>query len=214
MTTKIKPKSKSESKKSRHTGRPLPDRPAHASASGHKTVRYELAKPENDGVEMFPLGTMVLDNATQLKGMLTHLHIDLGRSRHYRFQPYGLNPETGEPVKGMWIEPNRIKPLSGQFHIPMTLEPVLPFELLDTEVEDIGTGFAGLATALVLHQTGCVHVSIQPRGKLSKSGNAIESHDFDVIRLKKTGQPAPSPLPSPAKPSVGATEHESFSIHS
>ena len=127
---------------------------------------------------MYQLNAMVTDIGTGLLGMLTHLNIEMNQTRVYRFQPRGLNPETGAPVSALWIVPERIK---GGITVP---EPELPLQVLGTDVEDIATGFKGTATALVLHATGCLHIAIQPKGKLKSTGAPADGHDFDIRRVK------------------------------
>jgi hypothetical protein len=127
---------------------------------------------------MFKLGGMVNDTATGLLGMLTHYQIEMSHARWYRFQPRGLNPEDGSPVKGIWIASERI---DGGEVVP---EPDMPLQALRTQVEDIATGFKGTAVAMILHMSGCVHVSIQPKGALKNTGGPVEPHDFDIRRVK------------------------------
>jgi len=126
---------------------------------------------------MIKLGSVVTESATGLTGMVTHLQIEMDRQRYVLFQPRGLNPETGKPVNSMWVVESR---LSGGQMIP---EPDLPVGVLGTDVEDSASGFAGVATSIVLHISGCVHVCVQPKGKLEKTGAAVEAHDFDIRRL-------------------------------
>jgi len=126
---------------------------------------------------MFKLGTLVKDSATGLKGMLTHLQVEMDGLMHYLFQPKGLNPENGHPVPKLWLVDSRIE--NGELtHVQ------LPTEVLGTEVEDIASGFKGTAISLVLHVSGCVHVNVQPKGVLAKTGGPIEPMDFDIRRLK------------------------------
>lgn len=110
--------------------------------------------------------------------MVTHLQIEMNGQRYLNFQPRGLNPETGLPMKRMWVVETRIS--GGE----IVDEPNLPINVLGTEVEDEASGFKGTATAIQLHISGCVHVSVQPSGKLPKTGETIDACDFDIRRLK------------------------------
>jgi hypothetical protein len=172
----MSPKTKANVNKSPFTGRPLPGRPAHRS-QGPSPTEEALSNMPPASREMLKLGEMVLDTATGLKGMLTHMQIELGEVRFYRFQPHGLSPDTGEPIKGFWVVPHRIQ--GGTY----VAEPDMPIQLLGTEAEDAATGFKGTVLGVTLHLSGCCHVSLQPKGKLAKTGAPIEPHDFDVRRV-------------------------------
>jgi len=128
--------------------------------------------------QMIELGSIVFEKATGSKGMVTHMQVEINNNRLYLFQPQGINPETGHPVKKIWVVEER---LEGGTRIP---EPDLPLNVLGTQVTDIATGFTGTAVSLCLHISGCVHVDVQPSGKLEKTGAAIEFCDFDIRRLK------------------------------
>lgn len=173
---------------SRHTNRPLPDRPAHVPQDpASEKTQSDLPVARQTMVE---LGSMITDTATLLKGMLTHYVVLMGGSRRYVFQPHGLNPETGGPVDHFFIEPVRIK---GGKVVP---EPDLPLDVLGTQAEDLASGFSGTAIELCLHLTGCVHITLQPRGKLQKTGESVSAHGFDIRRLKG---PAIKPLTEPQR---------------
>jgi hypothetical protein len=118
-------------------------------------LRFAINQPTTQNI-MIKLGSKVTDIATGLKGMVTNLQIEMDGQRFVRFQPRSLNPETGEPVKGMWVVEARLK--GGE----IVEEPELPRGVLGTEVEDEATGFCGIATSICLHISGCVHVSVQP----------------------------------------------------
>lgn len=120
---------------------------------------------------------MITDSATGLSGMLTHFQAELGGNRYYNFQPSGLNPEDGQPVKRLWLTEDRMT------NAPTAKMVDLPLEVLGTEVADAASGFRGKATSVTLHSSGCVHVHVQPEGRLAKTGAAIESCDFDIRRL-------------------------------
>lgn len=127
--------------------------------------------------EMIKLGSIVTDDASGTKGMVTLLAIDMDGSRNYCFQPSGLDKESKQPLPAYWLPGARF---SGGERI---IEPELPFEVLGSEAEDTATKFKGTAVTLVLFMSGCLHITIQPKGKL-ESGGMIKGHDFDVRRLK------------------------------
>lgn len=157
--------------------------------------------------EMFKLGSVVTDTASGLSGILTHFMIELGGSMFYNLQPRGLNPEDGSPVKKMWLSPARIQ---GAELVPAF---DLPLQVLGTRCEDTGSGFAGIATALIQHISGCAHVTIQPQGINKKDGGHIDPHDFDLRRCRGAAIPLltelerqqsqkqrPSPMPVTFRP--------------
>lgn len=127
---------------------------------------------------MFRLGSLVTNTSSETDGMLTHLHIDLDKGRTYRFQPRGLSLEDGSPIKGSWIAAAAI---SGSEQV---VEPEMPLHILNTQVTDTASGFTGTAIAVVLHISGCLHVTVQPKGKHPKTGGAVEPHEFDIRRLE------------------------------
>lgn len=132
---------------------------------------------------MFKLGTPITDKATRLEGMAIHMQVQTNGNRFYNFQPKGLNPETGAPLKRFWVAPDRI---IGGIEVP---EVDLPLNVLSTEVEDMASGFRGTATAITLHINGCVHIEAQPAGVQPKNGEAVASHDFDIRLLKGAAIP-------------------------
>jgi len=153
---------------------------------------------------VYDLGKMVTDKASELEGMLTHAQFSEGGEIAYLFQPKGLNPEDGQPVKSMWlIGENRIKG-GTKTDLP------IPLELIGTVATDKATGFKGKIIHLTLHISGCLHALIQPRGHVKKTGAMIEPCDFDIRRLsgrkipkltasqlKKSQKKKPSPAPVP-----------------
>lgn len=149
---------------------------------------------------MWKLGTMVKDKVTGMRGMLTHL-LSEGENRVYLFQPRGLNPETGEPIRSIWIDPDRV--VDGQ----EVSDTYLALEVLGTEVEDKASGFKGTAVGTFLHINGCLHIDVQPSGT-TKNGGVIKRQDFDIRRmsgkaikqlsddeLDQSKQRTPSPAP-------------------
>lgn len=150
---------------------------------------------------MIKLGTPVTDKASGLEGMLVHMQVQSSLARFYNFQPRGLNPETGAPLKRYWITPDRV---IGGIEIP---DPALPLAALGTQATDNASGFHGTVTAITLHINGCVHASICHKGVQPKSGEAIDDQDFDLrlltgpaipvfteAELEKSHQEKPSPM--------------------
>lgn len=134
---------------------------------------------------MIKLGTPIKDKATGMDGMAIHMQIQTNGNRFYNFQPRGLNTETGQALKRFWVAPDRIE---GGIEIP---EADLPVEVLGTQVEDMASGFCGMATAITLHINGCVHCSVQPATLQPKTGEVVKEDDFDIRLLKG---PAIKPL--------------------
>jgi hypothetical protein len=124
------------------------------------------------------LGTKVTDLPTGQTGLITHLHIEQDGRLQYLLQPNGLNPKDGQPVKRIWTVPERLKGATADHRVE------LPLEVLGTKVKDTASGFSGIATAIQLHISGCLHVVVQPQGVLKESGERIEPFDFDIRRLE------------------------------
>jgi hypothetical protein len=108
--------------------------------------------------------------------MLVHLQLEMDLSLHYHFQPKGLNPETGQPVRAMWIKESRIK--GGK-----VVNVDFPTEMLGSIVTDKASGFKGTVTALILHISGCMHALIQPKTVVKKTKAPVEAMDIDIRRL-------------------------------
>lgn len=105
------------------------------------------------------LGTTGIDSATGLTGMLTHCVFHMGEDIHYLFQPNGINPANGRPIRRITIEGYRFSPAIQQ-------EIEVPREILGSMATDDASGASGIVTALVMHINGCIHACIQPPGKL------------------------------------------------
>ena len=114
--------------------------------------------------------------ATGLCGTVVIRQIEMDGSVQALVKPKGVDPDTGEAVKGFWAVEKR---LSGGEHEDVNY----PSEVLGTEVTDPVTGISGTAVALVYHLTGCLHVVIQPKGK-TKSGEPLKSFECDIRRLE------------------------------
>ncbi len=59
---------------------------------------------------------------------------------------------------------------------------------LGSEVEDVITGFKGIAVTYTVHKNGCVRVCVQP--KVDKNGDMVSDRWVDVEDLVLTGQAA------------------------
>lgn len=150
----------------------------------HKRVpgsTIEISKESRPSVgirqTVIKVGSFCTDKATNLRGMVTKMHVELNRAIFYSFQPSGLNPEDGEPLKGMWVSQDR---LEGGERIPM---PDIPLNVLGTHAKDLATPFEGMITTMCLHISGCVHVGIQPSASHPKTGGPISAYDFDIRRV-------------------------------
>ncbi len=108
---------------------------------------------------------------------MTHsAHFQDGSVR-YGFQPKGLDNETREPLKRIFLESSRVSDSN-----PPTEEVEIPTEILGTIVTDEASGFTGRAIQLIRHTHGCVHVMVQSQEK-TKSGNPVDPCDFNFIQL-------------------------------
>ena len=152
-------------------------------------------------LKLLKLGTRLNDRATLLTGTLTHWVIDMGQRVDYIFQPTGLNPENGSPLKHLSLEIERLE------YSEENLEEVeIPFEILGSIVTDKASGFTGMAVGFVRHINGCFHVIIQPQGVLAKTNAPVCKSEFDLrqcegemitemtdAELKKSKADKPSP---------------------
>lgn len=124
---------------------------------------------------MIPLGTIVKDSATGLKGMLIHMLVAQDRRQYYNFQPSGVDSETGKALKAHWLVADRL------LHKGELIESDLPLEVLATEATDEATGISGMVVDLTQHISGCAHITIQPKGTI-KNGQARPFIDVDIRR--------------------------------
>jgi hypothetical protein len=129
-------------------------------------------------LSILELNQVVKDKPTGLKGTITMMQVMQDMRTFYLVQPKGLNPETQQPAKGIWVIPDRLMDSN-----PAKVDHDFPVEILGTEVEDVPTGFKGTAVILLLHVSGCIHVSVQPKGTNPKDGSPIGDYDFDYRRL-------------------------------
>lgn len=139
-------------------------------------------------LRVLQLGTEGYDIATELRGLLTHWSIDMGKRVSYLLQPKGTSPEDGAPVDKIQLEIERIHHTEDQFE-----EVDIPFEILGTKVTDKGSGFTGMAVAFIRHINGCFHVVIQPPGALKKTGCPVRRRDFDLRQCEGDKIPDLSP---------------------
>lgn len=128
-------------------------------------------------MKVFKLGMMVEDSITKVKGMLTHLSVDMDKGLKYIFQPRGLNPKTGKPVDIMFLDTARVK---GGTEIELEL----PMSILGTKAEDMATGFKGKVVTIWYHINGCLHVELKPEGTNEDTGATFDAHEFDIRRVK------------------------------
>lgn len=130
-------------------------------------------------IRVLKLGKPCTDIATELDGQATHWFITMNHSVAYLFQPTGLNPKDGQPVEKIYLDSGRIKANDDDWE-----EAEVPVEILGTQVTDTASGFTGMATALVMHCTGCFHVQIQPSGTLPETNSPVERRDFALVLCK------------------------------
>ena len=124
-------------------------------------------------LKMFKLNSAVEDTVSGLKGTVTLAQIDMEKVIIYLVQPKGLT-SSGEINEAKWFVGAR---LSGK----ETEEKDVPFEILGTVVRDKITGFRGIATSLVYHVSGCLHVQFASRETKKAPSTA---YDFSVLRLE------------------------------
>lgn len=135
-------------------------------------------------MKLLELGTKVVDSASATNGMLTHAQIGGDDAIAYLFQPEGINPETGQPVKEQWIVGStRIK-------YGKIIDVDMPLDIMGKQVTDKASGFKGEIIHLTLHISGCVHALVQAKGIVKKTGALIEPVDFDIRRLSGKCLPA------------------------
>jgi len=132
-------------------------------------------------IELLKLGTMVTDKDTELTGMLTHYQSDGESLFYYLFQPKGLNKETGEPIKSMWVR-------EGQIMGAKEVMVDLPLEMIGTACTDKASGFKGVVKWVDLHINGCIHASLLSKAT-TKTGELVPQQDFDIRRLKGSKVP-------------------------
>lgn len=101
------------------------------------------------------------------------MQIDIDKSILYLVQPKGVKT-SGEINDSKWAIHGR---LSGK----EMEEKEIPMEILKTAVKDKITGFKGIATSLVYHVTGCIHV--QFASKETKKAPS-QTYDFSILRLE------------------------------
>lgn len=125
--------------------------------------------------ETVRIHTVCVDKATQLEGRVTHWKIDMDKRIGYLFQPTGLSPEDGQPVRAVYLERSRLILPTDVSCFEMV---EIPTEILGTKVTHDASSFTGMATAFVRHPHGCFHVYIQPAGRLAKTNGPINEANF------------------------------------
>lgn len=128
-------------------------------------------------LQIITLGQIVKDNIIGVEGILTHINILPGPIIEYLFQPRGINPNTNAPASHVITYADRI--VGGKWE-----ELDVPMEILGSNAEDVGTGFKGKVTSLIYHMGNCLHIAIKPPGLSPDTGNAFESCEFDIRRVK------------------------------
>lgn len=122
------------------------------------------------------LGIPNMDLFSSVAGSAVFASIRGDGSQTVWFQPRGEGDEkTGELPDCYNLDPARLK--------DQTMEEVeIPDDVIGTEAEDEVTGFRGTISRIIVHQTGCVHLEIQPAGALP-NGALKPAYNFSILRL-------------------------------
>lgn len=123
-------------------------------------------------IKIIKPATLATDKATGLKGRIFHLHVALGGGQSYGFKVSGVHPESGALHSTQWLPAER-------FTATEHTEAEIPIEVLGSIAEETLTGMKGMVTGLTLHPNGCLHLTIQRKGKL-KSGHPMPPYDADM----------------------------------
>lgn len=132
-------------------------------------------RKKNMRLRTIKLGTLCVDRATQCEGMITHWQINTDQAIDYIFQPHGLNPEDGQPIKKVIVDRERLTVSESDFEYVD-----IPFDILGSRVTDKASGFTGMAVGFTRHINGCFHVIIQPSGRVAKTNAVVQRADFDL----------------------------------
>jgi len=100
---------------------------------------------------------------------------DGSNSIGYGFRTKGLDKATGKPHEHKWVPEGRLD--------AQAVEMELPVHVLGTDVEH-ASGFKGKVEALVIMQSGCIHLAIQPT-QLNEDGSFKDI--FEASHLECTG---------------------------
>ena len=124
-------------------------------------------------IKTYKMNSAVEDTASGLKGVVTMIQIDTDNVPLYLVQPKGLKP-SGEVKDAKWF-------VGGRLIGKEMEEKEIPVDILKTEVKDKITGFKGIATSLVYHVSGCLHIQFASK-ETEKSPS--QSYDFSILRLE------------------------------
>jgi hypothetical protein len=116
----------------------------------------------------------VKDTVTGLTGMITAMQMEMDGTKMYQMRTRGLK-EDGTPLDAIWLIEAR---LTGAKQVTCSR---LPVEVFGTHVEDVVSGFKGTATAIMLFDSGCVHVIITPKAIKGKKCTPV---NCDYLHLK------------------------------
>lgn len=147
-------------------------------------------------LHVLKLGTSCVDRATGFTGTLTHWIVGMDARVYYVFQPKGLN-EDGQPIKKIYLCAERLAVKPGDYE-----NREVPFNILGSQVKNAASGFTGMAITFILHNTGCFHVEVQPKGILPKGG-PISSNEFALTEL--TGKEIPVQTKQQRKKTIADT---------
>ncbi len=127
-------------------------------------------------MNVLKLGTSCVDRATGLTGTLTHWIVGMDARVYYVFQPKGLNEDL-QPMKKIYLCAERLAVKATDYE-----NREVPFNILGSQVKNGASGFNGMAITFILHNTGCFHVEVQPKGTHPKGG-PISSNEFALTEL-------------------------------
>lgn len=126
-------------------------------------------------IKVYKMNSAVKDTVSGFKGIVTMMQIDIDHSILYLIQPNGVK-SSGEINDSKWFVGGRLVGKEME-------EKDIPMEILKTQVRDKITGFKGIATSLVYHVTGCLHVQFA-----SKETKKVPSQTYDFSILRCEGE--------------------------
>jgi len=128
------------------------------------------------------LGMTVRDKVTGLKGTASLFAELLSGTRQIAIQPSGKGTDYPE---GRYIDDHLIEYIDdGVSRIVPPIDNSVTIRL-GQKVRDIVSGFEGIAVEKLIYQNGCVHFTVQPKGKMKEE--IPESISLDHKRLEVAG---------------------------
>lgn len=128
------------------------------------------------------LGVEVRDRVSQFKGVVTQKIEQISGNVMYSVQPVS---KKGEYPDAYDIDGHLLEVIGvGVSKLLPEVDDSVTIKLGEA-VQDVVTGFKGMAVSKVTFQNGCVHFVVA--GKVSKDGKELLSFSVNHKRLKKTG---------------------------